>query len=84
MFHDAEDNLEKPWLEDRGTDEFGDCAAEMIPCPSCGSAGCEDAEHCPVCGDNTVRSTHAWHGRPWWWVLLGLAGVTAVLWLMMP
>jgi hypothetical protein len=61
-----------------------DDSSDVVPCPSCGAEVYEDAEQCPSCGDYIVHSRSAWHGKPWWWVLLGLAGIAAVVWLSMP
>jgi hypothetical protein len=42
----------------------------------------DDSERCPSCGDYVVRRSNIWHGKPWWWVVLGVAGVLAVIWLL--
>ena len=64
-------------------DDAGDLA-ETIACPSCGEAIYEDAEQCPSCGDYvTSRSTLVLADRPWWFVLLAVAGsVALVVWLL--
>ena len=56
-----------------------DDAAENIPCPSCGVEFYEEAEQCPACGDYVVHGTSAWNDKPVWWVLIGLAGIAAVI-----
>jgi hypothetical protein len=49
------------------------------------------AEQCPSCGEYIVDHESAaalqgpgeageWRGRPWWWIVLGGAGVAAVIW----
>jgi hypothetical protein len=70
--------------EDWEPDDPGDDESDVMPCPSCGAEMYDDSERCPSCGDYVVHRKHVWHGRPWWWVVLGLAGILAVLWLMMP
>lgn len=84
MFHEADEDVDKPWIEELDTDEFGDASSDVVPCPSCSSLVHENAEACPSCGHFIVHRSSAWHGKPSWWVVLGLAGVTAVLWLLMP
>jgi hypothetical protein len=65
-------------------DDLDDDETDVAPCPTCGVDIFEDAERCPSCGEYVVQRRNAWHGKPWWWVVLGLAGIMAVLWLMMP
>ena len=65
-------------------DEFSDDdAAELLPCPECGEAIYEEAERCPYCGAYVVFSTGAWSGRPLWWVVLGLLGAAAVVYVFL-
>ena len=61
---------------DEGEDE--DISATQA-CRSCGAAIYEDAEQCPVCGEYVEFSTGALSGWPWWFVTLGLVGITAVI-----
>lgn len=57
---------------------------ETIPCPNCGVDVYEDAVQCPVCGEYiTPEVGHLWAGRSAWWVLLGLLGVGAVVWVLL-
>ena len=54
---------------------------ETLPCPECGQAIYEEAEQCPHCGQYvTFPSSHAFDGKPWWWIALGLLGTLALLW----
>ena len=71
------DELDDDW--DEGEDE-----SDVVPCPECGAEVYEDAEQCPACGQYIVHGTSPWRGRPRWWILLGLAGIAAVLWLTIP
>lgn len=65
-------------MEDDGDDE------ETITreCPRCGADIYEDAEQCPLCGTWINPDTSAWSGRAWWFVLLGIAGIIALLWVL--
>jgi hypothetical protein len=54
--------------------------AETLRCRSCGESVYEEAEQCPYCGDyqwNASRSPLA--GRPWWYVVLAILGIIAVI-----
>jgi len=75
--YDHDDDDETLYIDD-------DDSSEVVPCPECGADVYEDAEQCPTCGQYIVHSTSPWRGKPWWWVVLGLAGIMAMLWLMMP
>lgn len=58
--------------------------SETLPCPNCGTDVYEDAEQCPVCGQYIMSGGgNLWEGRSAWWVLLGLLGVGAVLWVLL-
>jgi len=50
-----------------------------LPCPECGADVYEDAVRCPACGYYITHPTSVWHGRPGWWILLGLLGVVALI-----
>jgi len=56
-------------------DEF----TETVACPSCGADVYEDAVQCPRCGEYITHSSNVWSDRPWWWIVLGLAGILAVI-----
>jgi len=61
-----------------------DEGSETRPCSQCGAAIYEDTPRCPVCGSYLVHPSHrVLADRPWWFVLLAVAGVVAtVIWLM--
>ena len=65
-------------------DEWDD--SYTIACPACGSEVYEDAEQCPGCGEyivaSSLNSQYAWRERPLWWIVLGAAGIAAVLWVL--
>lgn len=73
-WHDDVDEQEFP--EEEPWDEDDD---DTMSCPSCGADIYDDAVQCPVCGDYVTSQTSPWSGRPTWWVLLGLAGMVAVI-----
>jgi zinc-ribbon domain len=75
---EEEEDLDDVWAED-DADE-----TDVVPCPACGAEVYEDAEQCPACGQSIVHGTSPWRGRPRWWILLGLAGIAAVLWWIIP
>ena len=61
-------------------DYSDDGDAETLPCPECGQPIYEEAEQCPHCGQYVSFSSHAFDHKPWWWMVLGLLGVLALLW----
>ena len=67
-----EDSIDDDWAED-------DDEADLARCPNCGADVYEDAEQCPSCGDYIVHRTSVWEDKPTWWILLGLAGIAAVV-----
>ena len=61
-----------------------DDESETSPCPHCGADVYEDSVQCPVCGEYiTSGGGNQWAGRSAWWILLGLLGVGAVLWVLL-
>ena len=61
-----------------------DGLSDTYPCPNCDAEVYEDAVQCPACGQYiTPGSGNFWAGRSAWWVLLGLLGVGAVLWVLL-
>jgi hypothetical protein len=52
---------------------------ETVPCPQCRAQVYEDAVQCPACGTYITHQSHAWSGRPVWWIVLGLLGVLAAI-----
>ncbi|MHB1037117.1 MAG: zinc-ribbon domain-containing protein [Pirellulales bacterium] len=73
------------WSDDADDDEYADDAfdeddtTDTRACPQCGAEVYEDAVECPVCGSYITFSTHAWSGRPGWWIALGIAGIIALI-----
>lgn len=77
---DWDDDWDSGGSDEDGWDHGDDLAeSETIPCPACGADVYEDAEQCPACGEYITRDTRAWSGKPAWWILLGLAGIIAVI-----
>ena len=74
---------DKSWMDeadDEYPDEFDDDdSADTVACPHCGAEIYEDAVRCPVCEDYVTHDAHGFSGRPFWWLLLGLAGVVATI-----
>lgn len=73
-YDEFDDDTGMEWDDDSESDE-----AELMVCPSCGAKVYEDAPQCPVCGDYVTADTSAWSDRPWWWIVLGLVGIAAVV-----
>ncbi|WP_437187004.1 hypothetical protein SH668x_000378 [Planctomicrobium sp. SH668] len=68
-----DDDLDDDYPED--SEDHG-----TIPCPSCGADIYEDAPQCPICGEYvTSTSRSAWDGKPLWYIIIGLAGIFAVI-----
>ncbi|HEV3168469.1 MAG TPA: zinc-ribbon domain-containing protein [Isosphaeraceae bacterium] len=76
--------LAEDWDEDGLNDDDDNDHSGVVPCPSCGAEVYDDAEQCPACGDHIVHPTNQWYGKPWWWVVLGLLGIAAVIWVSLP
>ncbi|HUG93037.1 MAG TPA: hypothetical protein VML55_19510 [Planctomycetaceae bacterium] len=68
------------WDDDDWPDD--DESAEVVPCPSCGGDVYEDAEQCPHCGQYVTHDRPPLEGKPVWFLLLGLAGIIAVIVLL--
>lgn len=52
---------------------------DVAPCPRCGAEIAADSVRCPICGDYVTAETAVWQGKAWWWVLLGVLGIAAVI-----
>ncbi|WP_425397269.1 zinc ribbon domain-containing protein [Aeoliella sp.] len=72
--------------EDDSLDEYPDEADwddsdewEEVPCPACGALIAEDSEQCPSCGEYVTFDNNVWRGKPWWWVVLGIFGIVALV-----
>ena len=69
-------------FDDGDSDEWDfddDEVSEVLPCPNCGAEVYEDALRCPVCGDYITFRASVWSGRNWWWIILGILGIAAVV-----
>ena len=80
-FHSDDDSQHD--LHDEFDDDFDawdeeDEEAEYVPCSRCGRQVYRDALQCPACGEYVAQES-AFSGKPWWWIVLGLAGVLAVI-----
>ena len=79
---DIEDGEPDDWDMEDDEDDDDDGETCVLPGPACGAEVYEDAERCPHCGEYIVRRLQNWEGRPWWWVVLGLLGIGAVIWAL--
>ena len=52
---------------------------EELPCPKCDALIAEDSVRCPICGEYVTWDTRVWTGKPWWWIVLGIIGILAVI-----
>ena len=68
-----------PWPEDDFDD---DCSDDLVECPHCGADIFEDSVQCPVCGDYVTFGTNVWSGRSLIWIVLGLLGIVATIWVL--
>ncbi len=75
-FDDEPDDEEYPDEDERGEE------AGTFPCPDCGTEVYEDAVQCPACGTYLSRDTNPWSGRPVWWILFGLLGIGALIYML--
>lgn len=76
--YDEDDDWESPEPDEEADED----SVETVACPDCGEQIYEEAEQCPYCGQYVTHSTSPWSGRPWWFVVLGLAGIVAVIWIL--
>ena len=68
-----DDFIDEDWGEDE--DDF----ADVIPCPNCGSEVYELADCCPKCGEFILEESRPLQGKPMWFLVLGGAGIIAVI-----
>lgn len=73
------DDIDDNEYPDSEYDDDSDDVTETVRCPNCGTDVYEDAEQCPSCGEYVVISTSEWQGKPLAWVMVGLAGIVAVI-----
>ncbi len=62
-------------VDDEGSDDEGG----TIRCSQCGASIYEDSVRCPHCGWYVTPDTSPWSGRPAWWILLAVAGIAALI-----
>jgi uncharacterized paraquat-inducible protein A len=55
---------------------------DLVECPECGAEVYEDSVQCPVCGSYVTHSTSVWQGKSLQWVVLGLLGIVAVIYVL--
>jgi hypothetical protein len=81
--HDDDYRGERP-LEDREYPEPDDEDDELVErkCPHCGEWIDAEYERCPECGQWITAETSPLGSRPWWWLVLGAAGIAALIWAL--
>jgi hypothetical protein len=67
-----DDYFDEDWSDD-------DDLADVIPCPHCGTEVHELADCCPVCGEFILDESHLLDRKPVWYLVLGMAGIIAVI-----
>jgi hypothetical protein len=78
--HDFDDDADdEDWDEGEEAWDDEDVEASLIECPMCGADIYEDAVRCPLCGEYITRSSSPWSGKPMWWRMVGLAGIVAII-----
>ena len=78
--YDDEGSYDEDLEDQYGSDIYGDDdETDLLPCPHCGHEIYEESIYCPVCHEAVTFTTHTWQQRPWWWIALGLAGILAVI-----
>ena len=75
-----EDECDEHYLDDYD-DDPDDPEEDLLPCPCCGADIFEDSVQCPICGEYVTFGANAWYGRSWVWVVLGLLGIAATIWV---
>lgn len=81
-FEESGDELDDHEYPDEDYDD--DDLPDTVACPECGAEIYEDAVRCPACGQYvTPGAGSLWAGRSLWWILLGLAGIAAVVWVLL-
>ena len=72
-------NWDNDELDDADDFDSNDSSDDTILCKNCGASIYEDSVRCPHCGWYVTSDTSVWSGRSAWWILLGLAGIAAVI-----
>ncbi|MEZ6098922.1 MAG: hypothetical protein R3E01_08125 [Pirellulaceae bacterium] len=72
--HEFDHDVDDADDDDSDTTECGHCRAEIY----------EDSVRCPICGEYVTSDTSPWRGRPVWWIVLGAAGILAVIVTLLP
>jgi ribosomal protein S27AE len=73
------DEIDDNEYPDPDYEDDSDDVTATVRCPNCGTDVYEDAEQCPKCGEYVEFSTSAWDGKSLPWVMVGLAGIVAVI-----
>lgn len=70
------------YYDDDDVYEYDDDEPEYLPCPNCGAEIQEDSVRCPICDTYITFSTSMWQGKSLWWIVLGLLGMVAVIYIL--
>ncbi len=79
MDDEAEDDFEDSDYPEQWDD---DDPSDVVDCPACGAEVYEQAEQCPACGEYIIHETNLWSDRPVIWIVLGLLGIFAVVYVL--
>lgn len=82
-WHPDDDRPLEDW-EYPESDDPDDDVTPTIDCSACGATVYEDVPACPACGEYITRGQTIWDGRPVWWIVLGLAGMIALILVLLP
>lgn len=77
-----DDDYEDEFDEGYDEDPWSDDDVDMVECPSCHTMIYEESEQCPHCQEYVSHSTSVWSGRPWWWYVLAVSGVVALVYAL--
>ncbi|REJ89476.1 MAG: hypothetical protein DWQ34_19670 [Planctomycetota bacterium] len=79
-----EDQPLEEWECPDPDEDADDELSATVECPNCAAEVYEDAAACPVCGEYVTRNRTIWDGRPAWWIILGIAGMIALMLFLLP
>jgi hypothetical protein len=82
-FDSAEEELsDEEYPDETDADWDEEDETETFPCPVCGADVYEQSERCPMCGEYVSPSTSPLAGRSAAFVILGIVGIVATIWVL--
>ena len=66
-------------MHDEDWSDGEDDSTPVISCPNCRADVYEEADVCPACGEFLLDASRPLEKKPFWYVVLGLFGVLAVV-----